>query len=149
MGQHRTPSAVMLLLFRQRQGHREVLLQHRRGVEVLDNLWDTAVTGHVQQGESMRQAVCREAKEELGIDIAPEDLAFRGLSHVLVSPGYTYYNGYFEALTWRGTPKIMEPDKCDGLTWFSVDQLPEDLIQERRLVGLEAGQGVRYYETGF
>lgn len=146
---HLTPSAVMLLMYRDSNGVRETLLQHRHNVPVLNDLWDTAVTGHVEKGESMRQALCREAREELGIDIAPEDLKFRALSHVLVRPGYTYYNGYFEAIRWQGTPGIMEPEKCDGLAWFPLNALPADMIEERRRAVLDTGSGVYYYETGF
>jgi hypothetical protein len=34
------PAAMMLLLFREQEGRRQVLLQHRHNVAVLNNLWD-------------------------------------------------------------------------------------------------------------
>jgi len=37
-------------------------------------LWDCAVAGHVLSGESSVNAVLREAKEELNIDLLPNDL---------------------------------------------------------------------------
>lgn len=144
-----TPSAVMLLLFRQHQGKTQVLLQHRHNVSVLNDLWDTAVTGRVEQGESMRQALCREAQEELGLTIREEDLRFSALGHVLVWPGYTYYNGYFEAVAWQGEPRICEPDKCDRIGWFDLDDLPEDMIPERRQAIFNHFAGIRYHEVGF
>lgn len=149
MAPHGTPSAVMLLLFREHAGRTQVLLQHRHNVKVMNDLWDTAVTGHVEQGESMRAALCREAMEELGILIREEDLRFSSLGHILIREGYTYYNGYFQATAYRGEPRINEPDKCDRLQWFDLDALPQDMAQERRQAVLDHFRGGHYHEWGF
>jgi len=149
MHNHATPAAVMLWLLRERSGKAQVLLQHRHNVKVLNDRWDAAACGRLEQGESAMQAVCREAAEELGIRIAPEDLRFAGLGHILIRPGFTYFNIYFEALRWQGEPRIAEPDKCDGLMWFDVDALPEDMIPERRQALLGHLAGTRYHEAGF
>lgn len=149
-GQHfKAPAAVMLLLFREHKGRRQVLLQHRHNVAVLNDLWDTAVTGHVERGESLREALAREALEELGIVIRPEDLRFSSLGHILVRPGFTYYNIYFEALQVQGEPFIAEPGKCDAIGWFDVEALPEDIIPERAQAIRDHFTGRGYHEAGF
>ena len=149
MTPYATPSAVMLLLLRQVEGRTQILLQHRHGVQLLNDLWDTAATGHVEQDESMRQAVIREAREELGIEVDVADLRFSALGHVLIRPGYSYYNGYFEALRYEGEPEIKEPEKCDALEWFNLDDLPEDMIPERRQALLKPQDRPFYQEVGF
>ena len=149
-GRHfEAPAAVMLLLFRERAGCRQVLLQHRHNVAVLNDLWDTAVTGHVERGESLREALAREALEELGIVIRPEDLRFSSLGHILVMPGFTYYNIYFEAQQYQNEPLIAEPDKCDAIGWFDVEKLPEDIIPERAQAIRDHFTGCLYHEAGF
>ena len=149
MNKHATPAAVMLWLLRQQEGKTQVLLQHRHNVKVLNDRWDAAACGHLEQGESATQAVCREALEELGINIHPNDLRFAGLGHILIKPGFTYFNIYFQALRWQGEPRIAEPEKCDGLQWFDLDALPQDMIPERRQALLEHLSEVRYHEVGF
>ena len=37
-----------------------------------------------------------------------------------------YIDYYFDLKEWDGTPKIMEPNKCDELIWADIDNLPED-----------------------
>jgi 8-oxo-dGTP diphosphatase len=143
------PAAVMLLLFREHEGRRQVMLQHRHNVKVLNDLWDTAVTGHVERGESLREALAREAGEELGITIRPEDLVFSSFGHILVRPGFTYYNIYFEASAYLGEPVIAEPDKCDAIGWFDVEDLPPDIIPERTQAIRDHFAGVHYHEAGF
>lgn len=150
LGQHfSAPAAVMLLLFREHEGRKQVLLQHRHNVKVLNDLWDTAVTGHVEKGESLREALAREAREELGITIKPGDLRFSSLGHILVRPGFTYYNIYFEVQEYAGEPFIAEPDKCDAIGWFDLNELPPDIIPERAQAIRDHCTRIHYHEAGF
>ncbi len=54
------------------------LLIHRRGLkaEVDAGLWTTSFSGHIAAGEDSRSAAQKEAGEELGIFLAPEELQF-------------------------------------------------------------------------
>ncbi len=56
----------------------------------------------------------REAKEEIGIELKPEDSK---LVHVMhrKEPSKERVNFFFTASKWVGEPKIMEPQKCDNL----------------------------------
>jgi isopentenyl-diphosphate Delta-isomerase len=58
---------------------RRVLLQLRASVkENWPDLWDVSVAGHVAAGESAVDAAVREAFEELGLVLAPEELTHLG-----------------------------------------------------------------------
>lgn len=62
----------------------EVLIQQRSGNKKLwPNKWDITAGGHALAGEFGYEAVIREAKEEIGIDINVNDLIFIGctISH--------------------------------------------------------------------
>jgi len=55
----------------------EVLLQYRCSEKKLyPNMWDVSFAGHIGAGESSVEAVIREGKEELGIDVDLERLEF-------------------------------------------------------------------------
>lgn len=57
----------------------KVLLQQRSSNKKLwPNLWDITAGGHVLAGEFGYQAVIRETKEEIGIDITKDQLLFIG-----------------------------------------------------------------------
>ncbi|MFD3924265.1 DNA mismatch repair protein MutT [Streptomyces sp. NPDC058595] len=51
---------------------------------------------------------------------------------------------FFEATEWTGDPVNREPAKCLALQWFSVHELPEDIIEYPRegLLGYLEGSGV-------
>ena len=52
-----------------------LLLQKRSlSKQTFPGFWDVSVAGHVSFGESILQAALREVKEEIGLDIQPEDL---------------------------------------------------------------------------
>jgi len=60
-----------------------------------------------------------------------------------------YINVFFTADKYEGTPKIMEPDKCDNLQWFNIDELPENTIMRVRNVLTNMQKGIIYDDGNF
>jgi isopentenyl-diphosphate delta-isomerase type 1 len=73
-------------------GDGRVLLQRRAEVkESWPGMWDVSVAGHVNAGESARDAAVREAFEELGLRFAADELTQLGtLRYQAVLNGGTY-----------------------------------------------------------
>lgn len=105
--------------------------------------------GHLDGDEAGTVAAAREGKEELGVDISPNDLEFVLLTHGLFADGKEYYNVYFRVRHWHGEPAIMEADKCDHLAWFSYDSLPDNLTPNMRIALTALREGKSYVEYGF
>ncbi|MFI7664593.1 NUDIX domain-containing protein [Nocardia sp. NPDC049526] len=74
----------------------------------------------------MIDALIREAKEEIGISIAPKDVHFAHIMHNSSSGGRMAF--YFSVRSWKGEPENQEPDKCAELQWFSADEPPDHMI---------------------
>lgn len=128
-----TPSAIILILMRESGGRKQVLLQRRRNTGFADGLWDFSCAGHVEKGENMTAAAVREAKEELGVTVAAENLQFAVLIHKCDKLcNLVYYNAYFVCAEFDGEPTIREPEKCSELKWVDIDDLPDDLIDDRK-----------------
>jgi 8-oxo-dGTP diphosphatase len=87
--------------------------------------------GHLEAGESVVEAVIREASEELGITIDPRHLEFAHIMHSPVTGGRASF--FFCARQWTGSPANCEPDKCSELRWFPLDALPDDMISYCRV----------------
>ena len=144
----KTLSAVMLMLTRKNsEGKEEILLQKRMNTGYMDGYWDFSASGHVENHESMKMATVREAKEELGINIKIEDLEFITLIHKNTTP--IYYNGYFKANRWEKEPKVNEPDKCEEIKWFIIDNLPENIIDDRNIAIQNYKNNIPYSELGW
>jgi 8-oxo-dGTP diphosphatase len=102
-------------------------------------------SGHLEAGESVIQAVIREAKEETGIIIAPEHVEFAHVMHNSSGAGRVAF--FFVVRTWEGTPENRESDKCSELRWFPPARLPDRLIGYcRQALGhIAAGQPFSVY----
>ena len=84
-----------LLLIRDQQ----ILLLRRRNTDYEDGKY-SVVAGHMEDGKTAREAICREAREEACIELAPDDLAF---AHVVHRADRGQRVGFFfSALRWRG-----------------------------------------------
>jgi hypothetical protein len=67
----------------------------------------------------------------------------------LIATGrFTYYNIYFKASAYMGEPVVAEPDKCDAIGWFDMEDLPPDIISERTQAIRDHFAGVHYHEAG-
>jgi ADP-ribose pyrophosphatase YjhB (NUDIX family) len=87
----------------------------------------SVVAGHLDGEETFIQAMVREAKEEAGIEIKPEDLEVIHVMH-RKCPNEERIDFFIKAHKWSGEPIIMESDKCDDLDWFKLGNLPDNLI---------------------
>ncbi len=83
-------------------------------------------SGHLEADESVVDALVREAAEEIGVEIAPGDVEFVHVMHNCASGGRVAF--FFRVARWQGVPDNREPDKCDSLEWFAVDELPQEMI---------------------
>ncbi len=144
----KNPSAVMLFLTRVTDGKEEILFQKRKNTGYCDGFYDLSASGHVDENESMKHAMIREAKEELGILIDEKDLEFICLIHKK-SEGYIYYNGYFKANKWIGNPTIMEPEKNEELKWIDINELPSNIVNDRCIAIENYKNGIKYSEYGW
>ena len=122
-------SAVFPIILR--DDGREILLHLRQNTGYCDGYWDTAASGHVDEGESAKQAAIRECKEEIGVDVKVDNLEFVHLSHH-ADPNMSYYHLYFYVNHYEGVPAIMEPEKAAELKWFNLNKLPEGMIPVRK-----------------
>lgn len=143
---YQTKAAVFLILTRKNNGNTEILLQKRHNTGYMDGKYDAACSGHLEKGESFSMALAREAKEEINIDINEKDLRFVSLIHAYHQD---YINVFFITTKYEGIPKIMEPDKCDDLRWFNIEELPENTITRIRNVIENIKNGILYDDEDF
>ncbi len=127
----RVVPASYVLFRRSLDGEPQVLLQLRRGTGYMDGHWAMAAAGHVEADESARTAACREAAEELGVTIAPEDLTpLTGMHRTgrTNDPIDERVDFFFECRRWSGEPHLREPEKAADLRWFALDALPDPVV---------------------
>jgi len=115
----------------------EVLLQRRQNTGYMDGYWAAAAAGHVEADESVLDAACREAAEELDVEVAPGDLTALTTMHRTEGNGLPIderVDFFFECRRWAGTPRLVEPDKAADLRWFRLDALPDSVVPYERYV---------------
>lgn len=109
----------------------KVLLSRRFNTGYQDGNYSLPA-GHVDKGETFTQCVIRETKEEIDVDVKPEDVKVAHIMHRFSGSewgddGYRI-DAFFTADSWKGDIKIMELDKCDDLSWHDSNNLPNNII---------------------
>lgn len=140
--------AVFLILTKIENNKEYVLLQRRNGTGILDGEYDVSCSGHLEKGESLTDAMIRETKEEIGILIDSKNLKYISTMHANFD-GIEYLLITFSANNYNGTPCIMEPEKCDDLSWFDINVLPPNIADTRRIMIDNYKNGNAYKEYGF
>lgn len=105
--------------------------------------------GHVEMGETPRQAAVRELEEELGVKVDVDDLEFVCVAARNTKPNQ--YVAYEFVIRDQGISyKNAEPGKCSELVWTDVHNLPEDTIPDfRAIIEQSVVGGKKYLELGF
>lgn len=130
----------------------KILLSRRFNTGYEDGNYSLPAAGHGEEGETLREGTTREALEETGIRIDVEDLEFALIMHRYCPDKdnpHARLDFFFLVKSWHGEIKNMEPDKCDDLTWFPLDNLPQNTIPYIRKAIECYRQGINYCEFGW
>jgi len=103
----------------------QILLGRRCGTGFADGQYSVPA-GHLELGESVVLAAVREAKEELNINVNPNEMRFVQVMHNSYGIGRLAF--FFEIERWDGDIANMEPHKCDDLRWFDPGDLPANMV---------------------
>lgn len=123
----------------------EVLLTRRKNTGWQDGNYSLPA-GHLEQNETLVEAVIREAREEIGVDLIRETIRLEHTMH----RQHLYIDFFFTA-KWNGVPENLEPDKCDDIQWFSLQSLPSNVVPSVRhgITALNEGTSFSELEFGY
>lgn len=103
--------------------------------------------GHLEPDETILQAMIRETKEEAGIEI---DLQNLKLVHVMHrKSNFDYVDLFFTVETWDGEPKLAEKEKADDAQWFSIENLPQNILTHIKIAFENYQKNIIFSEFGF
>lgn len=118
--------SVHLLFYRQGEEGLETLLLKRRNTGFKDGMY-SLVAGKLDGGEEVKAAAAREAWEEAGVKLDSGELEVAGVYHRLNTDS-EWFDFFLVVRRWDGEPYNKEPHKCEELTWFPVNRLPDTVI---------------------
>lgn len=124
----------------------EILLYLRQNTGYCDGMY-SLIAGHVEKGESVFEAMIREAKEEAGIDISAKNLKPLCAMHRISDCERVDF--FFQLVDWEGKIENKEPNKCKELKFFNLNRLPENLIDYVKKALDSSFQGVAIAEYGW
>jgi len=112
--------AVHVLIFNR---HSQVFVQLRSLQKKSDpGLWDSSVSGHVDHGETCRQAALREMQEEVGVKVR---VCLQFVLPALKANGYEF--SYIYQSFWDG-PMILQQEEISDGRWLAPEYLTRELM---------------------
>jgi ADP-ribose pyrophosphatase YjhB (NUDIX family) len=126
----------------------QVLLSLRKNISS-DGMYGL-VAGHLEEGETVTNAIIREAKEEADVEISTTDIEMVTVCHSYSSKNNKeFIQFYVICKKWHGEIKNNEPEKCGELKFYPLNTLPENMVPYIRDGIAKTMAGVRYYEYGW
>lgn len=139
---------VFLVLLRESN----VLLIRRHNTGIADGL-HVLPMGGVDKNETALSALVREAKEEVNVEIYPEDVklvhTMHRWHHMPDGESFKQIDLFFQPNRAYGEINNMEPDKCDEVAFYPLDSLPKTVEPFIRQALNKIRLGVSYSEVGW
>ena len=107
----------------------------------------SVVAGHVDGDETIISAMKREALEEAGININEEDLKIVEVMHRKSDDESIDY--FLYANKFSGNVSIMEPNKCDELSFYELNKFPNNVIPYVKEAIENYRNNIQFVDYGF
>lgn len=135
-------------LFIEREG--EILLSMRKNTGYSDGMY-SLVGGHVESNETLKEALLREVKEEIGVVMSDSEIE---LIHVMHRRGENSCDEdrvefYFKPIRQIHNIRNMEENLCAGLKWFRPSCLPANTVPYIRFFLEQIYLNKNYSEYGW
>ena len=137
-------AAVYLVLVRDGR----ILLLRRSNTGYEDGNY-SMVAGHLEDNETLTQATIREARKEAGIDLRTDDLEIAHVMHRRTPGEDVRIEVFMRTRILQNELRNMEPDKCDDMGWFQMDDLPANVVPYIRQAIDRIGRNELYSEHGW
>lgn len=113
----------------------KILLQKRASCkELLPNMWDLSVAGHIEASESCEDAVIKECYEEIGIDVLKSDLdlfkVYKSYSKGGKFCNNEFFYFYFLKLDLDLDELVLQEDEVSEVGWFEVSDILDGKIDD-------------------
>ena len=125
----------------------KILLQRRFQTGFMDGFYGVPA-GHLDGNETAREGCAREIKEEIDIDIKPNELDVVHVMHRKAANDVRI-DFFMVANSYSGEIKNADPHKCDDLSWFDLDDLPENVVDYVKIAIENYRNGISYSEFGY
>ena len=103
------------------QRQNKILLCYRKNTTFFPDHWAFPV-GRLETGENFVDALRRELFEEIGIQMIDCESIMTLFDHQ-----QDIEHQVFRITEWRGEAENLEPDLCEAIGWFSMENLPGPL----------------------
>lgn len=103
------------------------------------------VAGHLEKGETLKEALARELEEEIGIKTNINDIQVVCVLN-RQEKNNERIDFFMKTSNWRGVISNKELDKCDDVSWFDIDNIPENTIYYIKIAIEKIRAGIFYYE---
>lgn len=104
-------------------GAGRILLQKRSPRVMSPNRWDHSAAGHVDEGESYKQAAARELHEELGVRADLEEVGSYQSHRVRGDKIFNRFNKVYRAVVDPNTSFALQPEEVAEVKWMTYDEI--------------------------
>jgi 8-oxo-dGTP pyrophosphatase MutT (NUDIX family) len=105
--------------------------------------------GTIDGGLSITQTAIKEAYEETGITLHPEQLLLKNIDHDHDANGSESFGFILEATEWSGTVCNKEEHKCADMLWADSNNLPKNIIPKIAPILERINKRLVYSEFGW